>query len=55
MGAEDTMASAMDMAATGVGLGIMTMGAMVPIKAMNKMMDVYGNKKRKRSKKSRKK
>jgi hypothetical protein len=38
-GAEDTLGSAMNMAATGVGLGIMTMGAMVPITIMKKMAE----------------
>ena len=36
-GAEDALGGAMDMAATGVGLGVMTMGAMVPITIMKKM------------------
>jgi len=36
-GEEDILGGAMNMAATGVGLGIMTMGAMVPITIMKKM------------------
>jgi hypothetical protein len=50
MGGGDAMSGAMDMAATGVGLGIMTMGAMVPIKMMSQMMDEQGTKKKKKKK-----
>jgi|WetSurMetagenome_2_1015567.scaffolds.fasta_scaffold00467_12 hypothetical protein len=39
MGAEETLGNAMNMAATGVGLGIMTMGAMVPLTIMKKMAE----------------
>jgi hypothetical protein len=51
MGGEDVMGSAMNMAATGVGLGIMTMGAMVPIKMMSNMMtDEQSTRKKKKKK-----
>jgi hypothetical protein len=38
----DIMNGATNMAATGVGLGIMTMGAMLPLKIMGKMADNMG-------------
>lgn len=50
----DGMENAMNMAATGVGLGIMTMGAMVPIKMMSNMLteeDTTMKKKKKKNKK----
>lgn len=48
---DDMIGDAVGMAATGVGLGILTMGAMVPIKMMNKLADGNSGKTRKRSSK----
>jgi len=39
------------MAATGIGLGIMTMGAMIPLKMMSNMVDDVGTKKQRKKKK----
>jgi hypothetical protein len=50
MGGEDAIGGAMDMAATGVGLGILTMGAMVPIKMMSNMMNEQTTTKKKKKK-----
>jgi len=50
----DALEGAANMAATGVGIGILAMGAMVPIKMMSNMVDDMSNKK-KRKKKSAKK
>lgn len=46
----DGMEGAMDMAATGVGLGIMTMGAMIPIRMMQKMADETPTRKKRKRK-----